>query len=218
MWRNEQIIIAVCALSANLVCSVQGRTPKVSISIYFESLCPDSHNFIVNQLYPSWDDIRDYVDVRFVPFGKSTSLENGTKFACQHGSNECKGNRIISCALSRLPDQDLQVQYLRCFMDVYKYATIDEEEKGQKCAQILGLVFEEFMRNCYQTKEGTRLQLAAEEDTRRVGPKFVPTVVYNGVFDQQLQNESIENFRETVCKVIQRNTPETCTYRTVIHA
>lgn len=41
----------------------------------------------------------------------------------------------MSCALSRMPDQDLQVQYLRCFMDVFKYAPIDDNQNGQKVSK-----------------------------------------------------------------------------------
>lgn len=74
------------------------------------------------------------------------------------------------------------------------------------------------MNECYQTREGTDLQLQAEADTNAIGPKFVPTIVYNEasysklrktqikpvfqVFDQQLQDESVQNFRQTVCQLI----------------
>jgi len=122
----------------------------------------------------------------------------------------------MSCALSRIPDQDLQVQYLRCFMDVYKYVTIDEYEDGRKCVQLLGLDFQEILQNCYQTKEGTFLQLQAENETKAISPKFIPTIVYNEVFDQNLQDESIPSYRNTVCSLIRRTNPDACNYLTVI--
>lgn len=46
----------------------------------------------------------------------------------------------MSCALNRMPDQDLQVQYVRCFMDVYKYAPIDDNQNGQKVISFNNLV------------------------------------------------------------------------------
>ncbi|KAL1506678.1 hypothetical protein ABEB36_006000 [Hypothenemus hampei] len=211
-----RLLIGVCTLALCGGQQLQQDYQKINVSIYFESLCGDSRNFIINQLDPHWDDIKDYVNIHFVPFGKSMSLEQGTKFACQHGSKECKGNRILSCLLKNIPDQDLQVQYVRCFMDVYKYATIDDKEIGQRCAEILNINILEIMQTCYQTKQGTQLQLEAEAETNIIKPTFVPTIVYNGVFDQQLQDASIENFRSTVCQVIQLELNRNCTYRIVI--
>ncbi|KAH1027017.1 hypothetical protein HUJ05_000592 [Dendroctonus ponderosae] len=197
---------------------------QINVALYFESLCPDSQNFLINQLYPTWNTIKDYVNIRFIPFGKSASKENGQKFTCQHGSQECKGNRIMSCALTRIPSQDLQVEYLRCFMDEYKFAIFGANENGQKCARLVNVDFEEMMSKCYQTREGTDLQLQAEADTSAVRPKFVPTIVYNeasgsklnikqmnGAFDQQLQDESVQNFRQTVCKLVRLYNIGNCT-------
>ncbi|XP_050308177.1 GILT-like protein 1 [Anthonomus grandis grandis] len=189
---------------------------KVDISLYFEALCPDSLNFIINQLHPNWEDIKDHVNIKFIPFGKSHSLEGGTRFVCQHGSKECKGNRIMSCALHRIPDQTLQVQYLRCFMDVYKNVVFSDNENGSKCAVLLNLDSTDITENCYNTKEGTKLQLQAEIDTNTVGPKFVPTIVYNGVFDQRLQDRSLSNFRDVVCGLISQYDSQGCSRRTLI--
>lgn len=61
-------------INANLVALI--ACSKVTVDVYFEALCPDSHNFIINQLYPSWEDIKDYVHIRFIPFGKSTVSVN----------------------------------------------------------------------------------------------------------------------------------------------
>jgi len=44
----------------------------VPISIYYESLCPDSAKFITEQVYPAVKgELRDVVELTFVPFGKS---------------------------------------------------------------------------------------------------------------------------------------------------
>ncbi|KAJ8951006.1 hypothetical protein NQ318_006390 [Aromia moschata] len=147
---------------------------KVKIDVLFESLCPDSRHFIKNQLYPNWKDIAPYVNLNLVPFGKSWSTEGGTKFICQHGPEECKGNKILSCALKLLPDQNLQVEYVNCFMRNYP------KELGQVCALEIGLNFLEVME-CYNSKKGTLAQLEAEQTTVKVLPKFVPTIIYNEV-------------------------------------
>lgn len=67
----------------NSIFSIHFAPIKIAISlqfpiqVYYESLCPDSVRFIKNQLYPSYRSLKDYVDVLFVPFGKSESVSWG---------------------------------------------------------------------------------------------------------------------------------------------
>lgn len=45
---------------------------QVPVAVYYESLCPDSAKFITEQLYPALkSELRDLVEITFVPFGKS---------------------------------------------------------------------------------------------------------------------------------------------------
>ena len=45
---------------------------QVPITVYYESLCPDSAKFITEQIYPAVKgDLKDHVDINWVPFGKS---------------------------------------------------------------------------------------------------------------------------------------------------
>lgn len=41
----------------------------VKVAVYYESLCPDSKNFIANQLWPTYQQISDVFTVDFTPFG-----------------------------------------------------------------------------------------------------------------------------------------------------
>lgn len=74
-------------INANLVALI--ACSKVNVDVYFEALCPDSHNFIINQLYPNWEDIKDYVHIRFIPFGKSTVSLNFTYKKTLYFLNGC---------------------------------------------------------------------------------------------------------------------------------
>ena len=42
------------------------------LDVYYESLCPDSRNFLVNQLNPNWATLSTFTDLRLIPFGKAT--------------------------------------------------------------------------------------------------------------------------------------------------
>ncbi|XP_017769657.1 PREDICTED: GILT-like protein F37H8.5 [Nicrophorus vespilloides] len=180
---------------------------KLKIGVYYESLCPDSLRFITKQLNPSWSDVSEYVDITFIPFGKSESVKDGEYFRCQHGPEECKGNRIQSCALDALTDQTKEVEFVNCFMTEYnKYS---DKDFGEVCIENAGLKVED-VKNCFDSDKGKELQLQAEKDTIAISPKFVPTVVYNEVFDQKLQQDSMTDFKGTACKLIKENHPNAC--------
>ncbi|EFA01735.1 GILT-like protein F37H8.5 [Tribolium castaneum] len=188
---------------------------KLHVEVLYESLCPDSLNFITQQLHPVFKELAPYVDLKLTPFGKSASLDNGLQFVCQHGPKECKGNRIQSCVLNALPDQTAQVEYVNCFMTTFKKGQKNDEEFGQACAEAVGLEFNQISQ-CYATETGTKLQLLAEQSTVKVTPKFVPTILYNGVFDQQLQDNSLVDFRGVVCNILAQTYPEACQSPAVI--
>ncbi|XP_063913631.1 GILT-like protein 1 [Zophobas morio] len=182
---------------------------KLHVEVLYESLCPDSLSFITQQLHPVFKELAPYVDLKLTPFGKSASLENGAHFVCQHGPQECKGNKIQSCVLNTIPDQSVQVDYVNCFMKTFRKEQRNEQEFGQTCAEAAGVDFNQ-ISECYSSALGTRLQLLAEEVTAKVSPKFVPTILYNGQFNQDLQDASLVDFRRVVCTLISSAYPEAC--------
>lgn len=44
---------------------------QVNITVYYETLCPDSKAFILSMLYPNFPKLKDYISLRLVPFGKA---------------------------------------------------------------------------------------------------------------------------------------------------
>lgn len=41
------------------------------VGVYYEALCPDSRNFILQHLVPSFDKAPNSFDIDFVPYGKA---------------------------------------------------------------------------------------------------------------------------------------------------
>lgn len=91
---------------------------QLHVGIYYESLCPDSIRFIGNQLAPNYEHFANFIDIDFVPFGKSASFarDDRLEFECQHGPAECEGNKIQSCALMAAPNSFIQMQFVQCQM------------------------------------------------------------------------------------------------------
>lgn len=80
------------------------------MDVLYESLCPDSIKFIEKQLGPLYDEFKQHLEINFVPFGKSSSPQTSglEEWQCQHGQEECLGNRIQTCMLGQFPnDQDM---------------------------------------------------------------------------------------------------------------
>merc|ERR1711973_1084474 len=77
----------------------------VKLSVHYESLCPDSIRFVTKQLYPS---------------GKAnfTPSDGGSwDFTCQHGADECRGNKVQACILDKVSDPEEYVPLITCLMD-----------------------------------------------------------------------------------------------------
>ncbi|XP_075223920.1 gamma-interferon-inducible lysosomal thiol reductase-like [Lycorma delicatula] len=161
------------------------NTQPVQISVFYETLCGDSRHFIVDELKPAWDKFGSALDIQFIPFGKAHSNSDGS-FVCQHGPNECRGNLIDSCVLSKLPKGGAQVKYVADRME----QPSSSDDEVQKHAEEAGVSWSDVI-SCTNAVVGRNLQLEAERETktRTPGPKFVPTVIFNNVYNQQLQTE-----------------------------
>ncbi|CAG2103650.1 unnamed protein product [Medioppia subpectinata] len=88
------------------------------ISVYYESICPDSRRFILNQLIPTYDKLSPYVDVDLIPFGNANvSYPNHDfkpYFQCQHGPDECYGNKAQACVIDLTKSTRPSLSYIKC--------------------------------------------------------------------------------------------------------
>ncbi|XP_054746931.1 GILT-like protein F37H8.5 [Anastrepha obliqua] len=169
---------------------------KLNVTILYESLCPDSVNFMIKQLAPAYEKLKGNLNVNLVPFGKSRSVNGGSQFYCQHGPPECSGNLLQSCVLNQESTQDQRVRFAICQMRSRDKQSVEE------CTDLVGLSSD--ISDCVDTNLGKQLQLLAEQVTNQYSLKFVPTIIYDGVFNQLLQDASFFDFHSTVCVLLQR--------------
>lgn len=45
----------------------------VVVSVFYETLCPDSKNFVVKQLKSAYSKLPNLIDIEFFPYGKATT-------------------------------------------------------------------------------------------------------------------------------------------------
>ncbi|GMP89779.1 hypothetical protein CsSME_00041195 [Camellia sinensis var. sinensis] len=167
---------------------------KVTLAIYYESLCPYCSNFIVNDLVELFESglISD-VDLKLIPYGNARIGPNDT-LTCQHGPLECLLNTVEACAISVWPDLNKHFPFIYCVESlVYEHQYTQWETCFEKLDLDPTLITE-----CYSSGYGKELELqyAAETNTLQPPHEYVPWVVVDGV----PLYEDYENFISYICK------------------
>ncbi|KAL1332502.1 hypothetical protein HN51_061295 [Arachis hypogaea] len=180
---------------------------KVSLELYYESLCPYSANFIVNYLPQIFqdDELASIVDLKLVPWGNAKLSANGT-FTCQHGKYECLLNTVEACAIDAWPQLSKHFPYIYCVEElVYQ----GEYREWKSCFEKLDLDSKP-IDQCYHGDRGKELELQYAAETNKLQPphQYVPWVVVDG----EPLYEDYENFLSYICKAYKgNNAPGTCT-------
>jgi len=182
-----------------LTASVNGQdvsAKPVKVSVYYEALCPDSINFIRNQLWPSYQSIKEIMDVDLVAYGKATHRRQDGKvlFECQHGPDECKGNKMQACALKLYPKESA-IAFVKCVMTRRR-----PHEAGETCARQLKLEFSP-LDSCTSGTEGDEYLALLGDRTHNLSPKlnFVPWINLDDKHDDDKQWESLRDLTRVVC-------------------
>merc|ERR1711894_623546 len=84
-------IFVIIFLVSNVSAAAVEAEVSVSIEIYYESLCPYSRQYIIDQLYPTYNsDLGKYLDVELFPIALHYAPDGsgGWNFECQHGNYE----------------------------------------------------------------------------------------------------------------------------------
>ncbi|EDS30078.1 conserved hypothetical protein [Culex quinquefasciatus] len=195
MKRVVSVLFVLTAITAVNTAVLGAAANRVKVTLYYEHLCPDSIRWVSAQLVPNYNALRDFMEIEFIPFGKAKSINGGESFQCQHGPKECQGNMLQACVLHYLPEQqDRQVSYVTCQMN------FNADPAGWQCAEQSEANLQS-VRNCDEGVLRTQLLLEAERRTQQIPLTFVPTVVFNGKFDQTLQDRALKDFREVMCEL-----------------
>lgn len=167
---------------------------KVSLDLYYESLCPSSAEFVVNNLAKIFENgIIDIVDLTLYPWGNA-KLRGNSSFTCQHGPAECLLNTIEACAIDAWPDVKEHFPFIYCIESLFYNGEYTEWETCyEKSSKDPKPVFD-----CFFTERGKELELSYAAATNALEPphKYVPWVVVDG----QPLYEDYDNLFRYICK------------------
>lgn len=177
---------------------------KVTVALYYETLCPYCSNLIVNYLSKIFDDeLYDIVDFKLIPYGNA-KIRNNT-IVCQHGPTECLLNEIESCAIHVWPDVKDYFPFIYCVEDlIYE----NESDQWETCFEKLNLDPKP-VTDCYSSGYGDKLELKYADETNALEPRhtYVPWLVVDG----QPLYDDYRNFISYICKAYKGTTlPKAC--------
>ncbi|XP_026673331.1 gamma-interferon-inducible lysosomal thiol reductase [Ceratina calcarata] len=214
-------IIAVVAILGHGVTVAGNETAVINVGVYYESLCGDSMRFIKNQLVPSYDTLKDYISITFVPYGKASHTKdvgsNEWKFSCQHGSAECDGNMAQACGIHAIQNEEQaeKVQQLTVALVGCAMASRYPPSSVPGCANDVGLSEKtrKSIDSCIAGSLSKELLVANGEKTKELDPKlsFVPTITINGVTSSEIQSQALTNFLKLICDTLPKESkPSRC--------
>jgi interferon, gamma-inducible protein 30 len=195
-------LLALLALSQGHV--IQERATKLNFGFYITSRCRDTINFVTTQLNSAYGELNEYFNVEFVPWGKTRRNPDGS-LTCQFGPTDCDANRIQSCVLNLIgDDQAKQMEYINCEM-----TNLSAVDQNYQCAIDVGIAESE-ARACFDSALGDELQAQAEAKTNNITMIFVPTIVKDRVYDVDVQDAAFANFKGYVCSLLVEENPPAC--------
>lgn len=171
------------------------NTPK--LSVFMESLCPDTRRFFRDQLLPAQRQLGDIFKLELVPFGHARVLGNN-KMVCQHGPRECEGNRRMACILARTNNQTELVETFSCLLRL-------DKTPAECVAENLPKVSFEELEKCTSGDESYRLMEAAEKESGRLA--YVPHLAVDGKSDDQIQDQAENHLEKYLCALYKGPTP-----------
>jgi len=196
--------VLVAHLANGAIVEPSQPSQKVKLSLYYESLCPYCKKFITEQLGPNFAKFEDYLDVHLNPFGNAHMKKHGDsyKFTCQHGEGECKGSIMEGCLLNRLNKgtDNAAVPTIACIEKSHP----EVASTTQKCMEdneVTSPSFED-VNDCAQGDEGIQLFAQFGTATANLKPphKYVPWIMFNDKWDEDIQNEAELNLPATLCR------------------
>ncbi|XP_049872605.1 GILT-like protein F37H8.5 [Pectinophora gossypiella] len=190
--------VVLCLLSLNHIDAVELVNGKVKITVGTTSGCSDTMNFITNQLVDTYNTYKDFMEVEFVPWGRTRYEPDGSMW-CQfnHVGHDCFANRLHRCVLDHLRgDQDAQVEYMACeFAPPYPAF----QHRSYACVQSAGLPVVP-IDHCVDSS-GQDLddaaQAAAAEPMQIIN--FVPSIHFNDVIDRSVHDQARRRLKSMIC-------------------
>ncbi|MCL4143308.1 UNVERIFIED_CONTAM: hypothetical protein GTU68_005540 [Idotea baltica] len=198
-----------CLLVASMVLLAQGQNP-VKVTTFYESLCPDSIRFFTRQLEPTYNDLSDIMTVELHAYGKASDVQRpsgeGYIFTCQHGQEECYGNKVLGCGQQYITDHETYLDFAFCVM-----AADNPPSSGEACAAEVGVTYDPIVQ-CANSTEGENFLHDVGVIQSQLDPElyYVPWIIINDVFTEENLDAAQDDLKSLVCSTYEGDLPSSC--------
>ena len=164
-------------------------------------------NFILEQLVPTYKKLsKEYLKIDYISYGHATEKRNGLhwEFTCQHGPQECVGNRVHSCAVKLFEEVPaLWVNFLECYAWEFNAGpadTFNVQKASQYCAG-KSLIDFKLLWDCANGELGEMIEHDNALTTGELQPQLAstPWIVLNGTHTNAIQNEALTDLPNLIC-------------------
>lgn len=194
-YYNQFNNAAWCQQSTN-------TSQKLKLTVYHESLCPDSRRFFLEQLVPTYRKIGPYIDLISIPFGHARTIQPD-KMICQHGARECQRNRLMACIQTKGSNNMTEiVESLGCLF------LGEESPKDCLNKHMPSVDYDQTIQTCQKSQESYKLMEEYEKLTGRIG--YVPKITLNDEYSEEIQEKCENHLLEHLCKNLTQQQPEAC--------
>jgi len=205
-------LFATLSLAQVSLSKPNSKADHVKITLYYESLCGGCHQWINQEMYPTYQKLGKYMEVDFVPYGNADQEQNGDSwvFDCQHGPDECHGNFQQSCMFHYVTDQDTYIEAIYCIENTGDITNDDNVKQCLKDSSIPSETINKIVE-CWEGDEGIELHHQNGVKTDNLVPRhtYVPWVTFNDAHSED--NESMycqDDLCRCLCDDYLADTPE----------
>lgn len=195
-----QILFLFCAF---LLAEVTAENEPINLTLFYETLCPDTRKFVLEELVPTYRSaLQSHINLELVPFGnaKFHTDDNGQrKVECQHGEEECYGNRLQACYIVKYsPNISRSLDYVNCMFEKEDWKST--HNTSVKCATELSINWNN-IEQCTNSAEGERLIEIFGNQTLNLDPKvtWIPWLTINNQHDDKIGNEALSDLKKYLC-------------------
>lgn len=171
---------------------------RLSVAIYYESLCPDCMRFFSKQFAFAYKKIGSYLNVDLIPFGNAKAFnESGHwKFVCQHGVKECHGNKVHGCVLTHNSPR-AGVEFVNCAMSL---SDPSDDRELKNCARSCHIEWDN-IEECLKDGQADKIMAKYGSRTKSVHPRIngVPAIAFNNHYDPYIQDKAANEFLKVAC-------------------
>ncbi|XP_063616804.1 gamma-interferon-inducible lysosomal thiol reductase-like, partial [Cydia splendana] len=182
---------------------------KVDVRLYYECLCPYCIDFYTTALIKTVEKLGPYIDLKTYPYGNAERTEENGKviIECQHGEEECYGNKLHACAIDILKNTTRSVSYISCMMSGQGENSGSDDNGATRCGKKMGINAKKIIK-CAKGKKGEELLEYYGKETDKDVPdrEGVPWSLINGKYVNGVGE--LDKWLATICAALDHPPPQ----------